>query len=170
MIHPFKTLINVSFNNFFFVFLFLQITVLGRLATQTWLEVGQKWTSYQNTTSPYRLKVEFRVTCDVNYYGKGCENLCRPRNDNFGHFTCSPAGERVCLAGWQGDYCTKRKWQFVFVQVLTASVFFFLFIYLSLFYTINIYCTTSHRSYLTQKTFDYLIAGRLFPFTNKQFE
>ncbi|KRT85748.1 EGF domain-containing protein [Oryctes borbonicus] len=83
--------------------------VLIRLTTQTWLEVSQKWTPSENKTSSYNLKVEFRVTCDVNYFGKGCENLCRPRDDNFGHFTCSPTGERVCLAGWQGDYCTKPR-------------------------------------------------------------
>ncbi|XP_022915301.1 neurogenic locus protein delta [Onthophagus taurus] len=85
------------------------VDVLLRLATQTWLEVGQKWTSHEDTSDGYSLKVEFRVTCNVNYFGKGCENLCRPRDDNFGHFTCSSTGERVCLAGWQGDYCTKPR-------------------------------------------------------------
>jgi hypothetical protein len=55
------------------------------------------------------MRYEYRVTCDAHYYGAGCANLCRPRDDNFGHYKCSPTGDRVCLSGWQGDYCTKRK-------------------------------------------------------------
>lgn len=56
------------------------------------------------------MQYDFRVTCEEHYYGKGCGSLCRPRDDQFGHYQCSELGDRVCLAGWQGDYCTKRKY------------------------------------------------------------
>ncbi|CAH0562052.1 unnamed protein product [Brassicogethes aeneus] len=83
--------------------------LVSRLAKQTCLDVSDEWTK-DNLKSKYStLKFEYRVTCDLNYYGKGCENLCRPRDDNFGHYSCSPTGERVCLAGWTGEYCTKPQ-------------------------------------------------------------
>lgn len=86
------------------------VTVLvSRMMRQRYLDVGEKWTEDTHTTQYSILKFEYRVTCDSNYYGKGCENLCRPRDDNFGHYTCSQTGEIVCLAGWTGDYCDKRK-------------------------------------------------------------
>lgn len=74
------------------------------------LDVGEKWTEDTHTSKYTSLKVEYRVTCDANYYGKGCENFCRPRDDSFGHYTCSQTGEIVCHAGWTGDYCEKRKY------------------------------------------------------------
>lgn len=55
------------------------------------------------------LTFEYRVTCDNHYYGKGCAILCRGRDDAFGHYTCSAAGDRVCQTGWTGEYCDKRK-------------------------------------------------------------
>lgn len=83
--------------------------LISRLTRQRFLEIGEEWTQDVHTSSYSTLRFEYRVTCDDYYYGHGCESLCRPRDDNFGHFTCSPTGERVCLAGWQGDYCTTRK-------------------------------------------------------------
>lgn len=75
------------------------------------LEVSPEWTEDrhvlpQNTSMEY----DIRVTCDSNYYGGGCADLCRPRDDGFGHYTCSSNGDIVCLSGWQGQYCTKRKY------------------------------------------------------------
>jgi hypothetical protein len=85
-------------------------TLITRLTTQRWLDVGEDWTEDEHRSSHSVMKYEYRVTCDAHYYGAGCANLCRPRDDNFGHYKCSPTGERVCLSGWQGDYCTKRKY------------------------------------------------------------
>jgi len=52
-------------------------------------------------------------SCKENYYGKSCDLLCKPRNDNFGHYTCGLEGEKVCMDGWDKDiehaYCTKPK-------------------------------------------------------------
>jgi delta-like protein len=89
---------------------FVVVAVLvSRLTRQRWLDVSDKWTEDVDSSKYSTLKFEYRVTCKAHYYGKGCENLCRPRDDSFGHYSCSPSGERVCLAGWTGDYCTKRK-------------------------------------------------------------
>lgn len=85
--------------------------LISRLSVQRVLEVNSEWTEdrhvlSQNTSMQY----DIRVTCDSNYYGAGCADLCRPRDDQFGHYTCSSTGEIVCLSGWQGNYCTKRKY------------------------------------------------------------
>ncbi|XP_075226740.1 neurogenic locus protein delta [Lycorma delicatula] len=84
-------------------------TLISRLTTQRWLDVGEDWTEDEHISSHSVMRYEYRVTCEPHYYGNGCANLCRPRDDNFGHYTCSPVGARVCLDGWQGDYCTKPK-------------------------------------------------------------
>lgn len=31
--------------------------------------------------------------------------FCRPRDDNFGHYTCDHEGDKVCLPGWNGVNC-----------------------------------------------------------------
>ncbi|XP_066998253.2 neurogenic locus protein delta isoform X2 [Anabrus simplex] len=84
-------------------------TLITRLTTQRWLDVGQNWTEDEHRSSHSVMSYEYRVTCDEHYYGAGCANLCRPRDDQFGHYTCSPTGTRVCVAGWEGDYCTKPQ-------------------------------------------------------------
>ncbi|RZF37179.1 hypothetical protein LSTR_LSTR009704 [Laodelphax striatellus] len=84
-------------------------TLISRLTTQRWLDVSDDWTEDEHKSSHSDMRYEYRVTCDSHYYGSGCANLCRPRDDSFGHYTCSPVGGRVCLDGWQGDYCTKPK-------------------------------------------------------------
>ncbi|KAJ9576397.1 hypothetical protein L9F63_006753, partial [Diploptera punctata] len=84
-------------------------TLITRLTTQRWLDVGEDWTEDEHRSSHSIMRYEYRVTCDAHYYGAGCANLCRPRDDSFGHYKCSPIGDRVCLSGWQGDYCTKPR-------------------------------------------------------------
>lgn len=94
----------------------LNFTVLiTRLTKQRYLEIGDHWTEDQHVSRFSTIRFEYRVTCDPHYYGKGCENLCRPRDDNFGHYSCSPLGERICHAGWTGDYCSKRKLTILFI-------------------------------------------------------
>nr|CAD7440022.1 unnamed protein product [Timema bartmani] len=82
-------------------------TLITRLTTQRWLDVGPDWTEDEHQSAQSVMRYEYRVTCDAHYYGAGCASLCRPRDDSFGHYNCSLQGERKCLAGWQGDYCTK---------------------------------------------------------------
>ncbi|XP_055620762.1 neurogenic locus protein delta isoform X2 [Toxorhynchites rutilus septentrionalis] len=83
--------------------------LISRLSIQRVLEVSTEWAEDSYNSSHTMLQYAFRVTCDASYYGAGCANLCRKRDDQFGHYTCSPTGERVCLSGWQGDYCTTPR-------------------------------------------------------------
>jgi Delta serrate ligand len=54
----------------------------------------------------HRLHLAYRVTCDATFYGPGCDRLCVPRDDVFGHYDCDvTTGERVCRDGWNGTYC-----------------------------------------------------------------
>lgn len=80
--------------------------LITRLATQRWLDVSQYWTQDIHKTNHTAFSYAIRVRCMDNYYGESCEKLCRPRNDKFGHYTCSPSGDKVCLRGWSGEYCT----------------------------------------------------------------
>lgn len=54
-----------------------------------------------------RIKYKIRVICDKNYYNSTCTVLCKPRNDQFGHYTCNIKGQKVCIDGWSGDTCDK---------------------------------------------------------------
>jgi hypothetical protein len=89
----------------------LSESLIARFSIQGELSVSDNWTQYasNNKQAPKEIEFEYRVTCDSNYYGAGCETLCRERDDNFGHYACSATGQRMCLSGWQGDYCSKRK-------------------------------------------------------------
>ncbi|XP_061398751.1 neurogenic locus protein delta [Musca vetustissima] len=83
--------------------------LIQRLSVQQVLEVSPEWKTKKSESQYTWLEYDFRVTCDPHYYGSGCANLCRPRNDQFGHYTCSETGEIICLSGWTGDYCEKPK-------------------------------------------------------------
>lgn len=81
--------------------------LISRLSIQRVLDVSAEWKADSNHSDHSSVQYDFRVTCDAHYYGSGCANLCRPRDDQFGHYTCSETGDIVCLDGWQGEYCTK---------------------------------------------------------------
>lgn len=97
--------------------IFSEKVLITRLTTQKWLDVGPEWTVDEHKSAHSQMEYEYRVTCVAHYYGKGCENLCRPRDDNFGHYSCSPIGERVCLSGWKGDYCNTRKSSTIYICI-----------------------------------------------------
>jgi delta len=94
-----------------FAFLFLD-TLIARMTKQSVADVGGPWVEEEQRwggPGAAHLRLTYRVTCAAHYYGAGCEVLCRPRDDSFGHYTCSPTGAIVCKPGWTGDYCSKRK-------------------------------------------------------------
>lgn len=51
------------------------------------------------------LRYRVRVQCDMHYFNATCTKFCRPRDDKFGHYTCDPNGDKVCIAGWMGANC-----------------------------------------------------------------
>ncbi|XP_076317072.1 uncharacterized protein LOC143229109 [Tachypleus tridentatus] len=82
-------------------------SLITRLATQRYLEVNPQWTEDAHRRNHTTMLYTYRVLCDDTYYGETCTKLCRPRNDKFGHYTCSSTGEKVCLSGWTGEYCSE---------------------------------------------------------------
>lgn len=91
-------------------------TLIARMTKQSVADVGGPWIEEEQRwggAGSAHLKLSYRVTCAAHYYGAGCEVLCRPRDDAFGHYTCSPSGGIVCKAGWTGDYCSKRKYHYI---------------------------------------------------------
>ncbi|KAL4238752.1 Delta-like protein 4 [Mactra antiquata] len=78
---------------------------ISRLAVQRSLTVGQEWKNYIHKTNETELEYMYRVKCDADYYDPGCSTLCRPRDDQFGHYTCDQDGQIVCMEGWKGNYC-----------------------------------------------------------------
>ncbi|KAK7605288.1 hypothetical protein V9T40_007146 [Parthenolecanium corni] len=84
--------------------------LISQFPMQRELKIGSTWTPVERRANHSVMTYEIRVMCDEHYYGSGCANLCRPRDDNFGHYTCSPSGNVKCLEGWKGDYCTKREY------------------------------------------------------------
>jgi len=85
--------------------------VIGH-AISSVVEPLSNWTNVHHYSSNgggggMQLDYAFRVVCDVNYYGAGCSNYCRPRDDVHGHYTCASNGSRVCLDGWQEKFCDK---------------------------------------------------------------
>lgn len=60
-----------------------------------------------NSSKNARIKYKIRVICDKNYYNSTCTVLCKPRNDQFGHYSCNNKGQKECLKGWSGETCDK---------------------------------------------------------------
>ncbi|MEE6475402.1 hypothetical protein FKM82_010740 [Ascaphus truei] len=81
--------------------------LISRLAIQRHLTVGGEWSQDLHSSSRTELKYSYRFVCDEHYYGEGCSDYCRPRDDAFGHFSCGDRGEKVCNPGWKGQYCTE---------------------------------------------------------------
>jgi hypothetical protein len=53
------------------------------------------------------IRYKIRVICAENYYNSTCTDLCKPRDDNFGHYTCDIHGKKVCRQGWLGPNCER---------------------------------------------------------------
>lgn len=79
--------------------------LIYRLQKQRSVEVGSSWKQFTRTENTMTLEYAYKVECGENYYGPGCVNYCRPRDDSFGHYVCDENGEKVCMQGWKGDYC-----------------------------------------------------------------
>lgn len=100
-------------------FLPISGVLISRMTLQQPLSSGLKWTTGVHVDPHTTLDYEFRLVCSTHYYGSDCDTFCRPRDDQFGHYTCGPKGEKICLNGYEkdpnnpeGDYCTQGKQTF----------------------------------------------------------
>uniref|UniRef100_A0A8C3T026 Delta-like protein n=1 Tax=Chelydra serpentina TaxID=8475 RepID=A0A8C3T026_CHESE len=83
--------------------------LISRLATRRRLAVGEDWSQDVQLGEQSELRYSYHVLCDEHYYGEGCSDYCRPRDDPFGHYACDELGARVCLPGWRGEYCSEGE-------------------------------------------------------------
>eukprot|EP00061_Rhincodon_typus_P008741 g31617.t1 len=83
-------------------------TLISRFAIQRHQSVGTAWAQDSLQGEHTQLHYSYRVVCSQHYYGEGCSDYCRPRNDTFGHYTCGKEGQRHCLPGWQNEYCSQQ--------------------------------------------------------------
>lgn len=75
-------------------------------------EKSNLWTSPTNQLLYFPFEFcSVRVQCADNYYNTTCTTFCRPRNDQFGHYTCGKQGNKVCMPGWQGANCEKGEYR-----------------------------------------------------------
>uniref|UniRef100_A0A3Q0QUQ2 Delta-like protein n=1 Tax=Amphilophus citrinellus TaxID=61819 RepID=A0A3Q0QUQ2_AMPCI len=95
--------------------------LLLRLATRQKLTVGEDWSKGEHINNQSELHYSYHVVCNEYYHGEACSAYCRPRNDPFGHFNCDKEGNRICLDGWSGDYCTQRHQITAILSVPLAS-------------------------------------------------
>ncbi|GFR60345.1 delta-like protein [Elysia marginata] len=79
--------------------------LISRLATIRNTVSGDTWSDFVENFNYSVLHYAFRFQCDRNYHGPNCAAFCRPRDDSFGHNTCTSNGTMVCLDGWEGQYC-----------------------------------------------------------------
>ncbi|XP_078419050.1 delta-like protein 4 [Cetorhinus maximus] len=81
--------------------------LISRFAIQRHQPVGMAWSHDVLRGDHTQLHYSYRVVCSHHYYGDGCSDYCRPRNDTFGHYTCGQEGQRLCMVGWENEYCAQ---------------------------------------------------------------
>ncbi|KAL0868793.1 hypothetical protein ABMA27_007159 [Loxostege sticticalis] len=69
------------------------------------VEPGAEWHALRHAGAAAAVAYRVRVLCLPNYYNATCTTFCRPRDDKFGHYSCSASGDKQCLPGWQGTNC-----------------------------------------------------------------
>lgn len=83
--------------------------LISFIAIQKQLGVGTDWSQDTKPWKQTELRFSYRFICNESYYGESCSRKCSPRDDRFGHYTCTRDGQLTCLPGWKGKYCEERK-------------------------------------------------------------
>lgn len=73
------------------------------------LPVGEDWSQDVHMGNHSVLRFSYHVVCSEHYHGQACATYCRPRDYALGHYTCDAEGNRQCMEGWAGDYCSERE-------------------------------------------------------------
>ncbi|KAJ3613163.1 hypothetical protein NHX12_019415 [Muraenolepis orangiensis] len=79
--------------------------LISSFAMQRQLGIGHEWSRDVQSGKQTELRYSYRFVCNENYYGDTCSKICTPRDDHFGHYTCTPDGQIACQPGWKGEYC-----------------------------------------------------------------
>ncbi|XP_059908209.1 delta-like protein 4 [Gadus macrocephalus] len=79
--------------------------LISSFAIQRKLGIGHEWSRDVQSWRQTELRYSYRFICNENYYGDTCSKICTPRDDHFGHYTCTPDGQIACQPGWKGEYC-----------------------------------------------------------------
>uniref|UniRef100_A0A4W5PDP5 Delta-like protein n=1 Tax=Hucho hucho TaxID=62062 RepID=A0A4W5PDP5_9TELE len=80
--------------------------LIERSVRKGMINPGDDRQTIQHNGPTANFEYNIRVRCDENYYGNKCNKQCRPRDDDYGHYVCDQFGNRGCLEGWMGPYCT----------------------------------------------------------------
>nr|XP_023668585.1 delta-like protein 4 isoform X1 [Paramormyrops kingsleyae] len=81
--------------------------LISLFAIQRKLDVGDGWREEMQIGRQTQLRYSYRFVCSEHYYGDSCSRKCSPRDDRFGHYTCTADGYISCLPGWKGEYCVE---------------------------------------------------------------
>ncbi|XP_055088033.1 delta-like protein 4 [Periophthalmus magnuspinnatus] len=79
--------------------------LISFFSIQRELGVGSDWSQSVQLWRQTELRYSYRFICNESYYGESCSKKCTPRDDRFGHYTCTRDGLLACLPGWKGKYC-----------------------------------------------------------------
>ncbi|XP_024128868.1 protein jagged-2 isoform X1 [Oryzias melastigma] len=66
---------------------------------------GEEKQTVEHKSLVTSMQYTIRVRCHEHYYGSKCNQVCRPRDDYFGHYVCDQMGNRKCMEGWTGPDC-----------------------------------------------------------------
>ena len=69
---------------------------------QSMLHPDPEWHNITFSGATTRGVYRIRIRCSQHYYNTTCTKFCKPRNDDFGHYTCDANGDKVCNPGWMG--------------------------------------------------------------------
>lgn len=83
---------------------------------------GEEKQTVEHKTSVTSMQYTVRVRCHEHYYGSKCNQVCRPRDDYFGHYVCDQSGNRNCMEGWTGPDCKTGEGE-ISAQILSNTCF-----------------------------------------------
>lgn len=95
--------------------------LISFFAIRRQMGVGTDWSQHTQMEKQTELRYSYRFICNESYYGESCSKKCSPRDDRFGHYTCTRDGQLSCLPGWKGKYCEERKLSTKYLPLLTTG-------------------------------------------------
>ena len=108
--------------------------LIGQDLQQSILHPDAEWHNITSNGAYVTIRYRIRIRCDLNYYNTTCTKFCKPRDDQFGHYTCDANGDKICKAGWMGaPNCEQGNSQHSSLIQCISLFLFFLSFFLSFF-------------------------------------